>query len=645
MVWLVFGQTLRHDFVNYDDDSYVYENLAVTQGLTWHGIASAFTHSDLYLWTPLTRISHMLDVQFYRLNPAGHHLTNLLLHAAAATVLFLALQKLTGAIWPSAIVATLFAIHPLHVESVAWISERKDVLSGLFFMLTLWAYERYARHPWSAVRYLLVVLFFVLGLLSKPMLVTVPFVLLFLDYWPLQRFASPKKFGNHIAGEKSENRFSIPRGILLEKIPLLFFSGALVCLALFDPFGWNEPRPEFSPHPLLLRISNALASYAIYIWQMFYPANLTVRYPFPTNVPAWQIVLSFVLLLTTSAWAFRARRERPYLLVGWLWYIGMLLPVIGVVELGGEARSDRYTYLPQIGLYMLVTWLALNMTRSWRRGREMLGVAGAIVLAVLIWCACAQASTWRDSESLWTHALAVTSNNYLAHNNLGKALLEKGEVGAATRHFQAAVEIQRNDALALSNLGVAMTLAGNAKEGVKYAFEATRIRPKSPVAHNNLGFVLLRAGDSDGAILHCTEAVQLKPDWAEANGNLGSALIAQGKVAEGLAHFREALRLKPDSSTALNNLAWLLATCRDEQFRNGAEALVLAERAAKQTRGNDPSVLDTLAAALAENGHFDEAVATATRARELAFSRGDHELAARVNERLELYRQRLAYRK
>src|SRR3954468_5601964 len=317
LIWAVFGQTLHHGFLNCDDDFYVFGNPEVTGGFTRHTIAAAFTHGDLNLWTPLTRISHVLDVQIFGLRPSGHHLTNLLLHAAATVILFVALQKMTGALWRSAFVAAVFAIHPLHVESVAWVSERKDVLSGVFFMLTLLAYIYYARKPSSLGRYAPVVLFFLLGLLSKPMLVTVPFVLLLLDYWPLQRFALTNQAQYGVGRPSLTDLRTIPPTLIREKIPLFVLSAASMAIAIFDPFKWNGTRPDLVSHPFFLRVQNAIVSYTIYIWQMFYPKNLAVRYPFPeAGIPEWEVILSLSLLLIVTALAFKERQRFPYLPVG-----------------------------------------------------------------------------------------------------------------------------------------------------------------------------------------------------------------------------------------------------------------------------------------------------------------------------------------
>jgi hypothetical protein len=442
IIWMVFGQTLGHEFVNYDDDLYVYENPVVQKGLTWEGFRWALTYGGIGHWHPLTWLSHMLDCQLYGLNAGGHHLTNLLLHGAATILLFLVLRRMTGTLWRSAFVAAVFAIHPLRVESVAWVAERKDVLSGLFFMLTLWAYVRYVQRQsrvegrgsnaqatpalgsrlWT-FDYYLVLLFFALGLLSKNMLVTLPFVLLLLDYWPLNRLAgfSPGVLLRRVA----------------EKIPLFVLTiGSCMATALVPEIRSADTLP------FGLRMENALVSYVIYLWQMIHPSGLACLYPNPASyLPLWQVAgaLGLLLAISGAVWAFR--QKHPWLVVGWLWYLGMMVPVIGIVQISHYAHADRYTYLPQIGLYLLLTWAAADLCAGWRHRRVVLGGGSAIILMALIFCAHTQSSYWRNSESLWTHALTCTSDNYIAHNNLGNALLEKGEVDEAMAQYQKALEI------------------------------------------------------------------------------------------------------------------------------------------------------------------------------------------------------------
>ena len=451
ITWLVFGQTLRYDFISYDDPEYIAKNPQVTAGLTLHGIVWAFKHTVSDNWHPLTMLSHMLDCQIYGLHAGGHHCTNVFLHMFAAILLFIVLRQMTagpssprdesvqladrtGNIWPSAFVAALFAIHPLRVESVAWIAERKDVLSGLFFMLTLAAYFRYVRKP-SLGSYLPVVFVFALGLLSKPMLVTVPFVLLLLDYWPLRRFGAE----NNVKSLGGINRPLTPWKLIGEKIPLLLFSAMACGIALIAQKG---AITSIAYIPLWVRIYNALQSYCAYIWKMVWPVKLALIYPYPAGaLSGWKGLLAIALLcaLTYCAWVFR--KKAPYIITGWLWYLGMLVPVIGLVQVGAQARADRYTYLPQIGLYLIVAWGAEDLLASWRYRRHILATLAAAVIFALAWDAAVQTSYWKDSESIWRHSLTITSNNAVAHQNFGYVLLKERRVDEAIFHLQEALRI------------------------------------------------------------------------------------------------------------------------------------------------------------------------------------------------------------
>jgi len=558
---LVFGQTVHHDFFDYDDNVYVYENAPVAGGLTLSGVLWAFTHVHSSNWHPLTWISHMLDCQLYGLNPGGHHLTSVLLHAATAIMLFLVLRRMTGFLWRSAFVAAVFAIHPLRVESVAWVSERKDVLSGLFFMLTLWAYVRYVcgrsgvenREPgapaisapgcrYSTRDYGLVLLFFALGLMCKPMLVTLPLVLLLLDYWPLNRFPQPE-------GGLVQWR------LIGEKIPLLALSGASGIATLIAQAGARSPLGRIS---LSLRVGNAAISYVTYLGQMFWPSGLAVLYPFsPKDVGAVQVMLSLILLAGISLGVLVLRR-RPYLLTGWLWYLVMLVPAIGIVWVGTQARADRYTYLPQIGLYLMLTWAAADLAAGWRRRRFVLGGSAALILVALVFRAHAQASYWRNSETLWTHTLACTSDNIIAHNNLGNELTRKGELDEAIAHFQTALQINPDYAEAHYNLAEALLKKGGMDEAIFHYQAALRINPGYFDARNNLGNALMRTGRVDEAITHYERALQIQPGSAGAHVNLGNALVGRGRVDEAITHYERALQINPDFALAHYNLSKVL---------------------------------------------------------------------------------------
>jgi Flp pilus assembly protein TadD len=639
--WTVFRQTLAHDFVNFDDHVYVYENPLVIRGLSTEGIIGAFTHTHARNWHPLTTVSHMLDCQLFGLNAGGHHLTNVILHTISVLLLFLVLKQMTGALWQSAFVAGLFAIHPLHVESVAWIAERKDVLSAVFFMLTLGAYSRYARAP-SAARYLLVALLFACGLMSKPMLVTLPFVLLLLDYWPLGR----------IGGQKSEGERRLRR-LITEKVPLFALS-ALSCIATL--FAQRQGPSAIDQLPFLWRLNNTFVSYITYIWQMLWPARLAVFYPHPNNrLPLVEVILAIAFLVGITLVVIYLRRTKPYLVTGWFWYLGMLVPVIGLVQVGEQAHADRYTYLPQIGLYITVAWTVgdLFLESAPRVRRALIGVAAAIVIVSLGVRAIVQASYWKNSETLWNHTLAVTGENDVAYNNLGFLFLRRGELDKAISEFQAALDIRSRNtethyslgaALIQNNLGNAFARKQLWGEAINYLQEAVRLRPDYADAYFNLGSVLFQQGRIEQAITQWQKALAIRPRDAEAHRNVAGALRKQGNVKGAIAEYEQVLNITPEDSVALNNLAWILAASSDASMRDGTRAVTLAVKAVQASGGRDPNFVRTLAAARAEAGQFAEAVATAEAAKALASTQSKPELARRLEEEIALYRARVALR-
>jgi tetratricopeptide (TPR) repeat protein len=664
LVAIAFGETLGHGFVNYDDFAYVYENPSVIGGITARGLISAFTESDLYLWNPLTRISHMFSCHLFGLQPWGHHLVNVVLHGATAVFLFLALVRLTGAVWQSAFVAALFAIHPLRVESVAWVSERKDVLSGLFFVLILCAYERYVRKPRSLGRYLGVLVLFALGLLAKQILITLPFVLLLLDYWPLNRFADYTRPGDRLSG------------VILEKVPFFVLAAASAGQILFDPFGWNGNPPPILQAPLAMRLGNAALSYVLYLWQLVFPVNLAVPYPFPNEVALWKLALALALLGGITLWAYWLRKKCPFLAVGWCWYVGMLLPVIGVVGLGAEARCDRYTYLPHIGIYIMITWGIDRLGRSSRR-RHVFGIAGATLsIALLISLTQKQASYWKESETLWRHTIACTERNVIAESNLASALVEKGKMQEAAVHFaealklnprfhnalvgfgylalqtgepdkaaglyRAALRVQPGNVKTYNNLGNALLRGGKKDEAAEIWQTGLGIEPGNPKLHANLGRFFLESDRAPEALFHFQKVVDAHPENWEARLDLGSAFLENnqpeqalaqskkalairpgnagahaqlasacsqlGRLKEAVAHYQRALEIDPKLSPAQNGLAWILATSEEAALRNGNYSAALAESALTLSKGEQPAIFRTLAAAYAEAKRFPQAV-------------------------------------
>jgi tetratricopeptide (TPR) repeat protein len=565
VVFGVFGQTLGYGFVNYDDPSYVYDNPIIARGLSLDGLRWAFTHVHSSNWHPLTTLLHMADCQLYGLWPGGHHLTNVLLHAATAVLLFLLLLEMTGAMWRAAFVAALFAIHPLRVESVAWVSELKDVLSGLFFMLTLRAYARYARHPAARGSYAMVILWFALGLMSKPILVTTPFLLLLLDYWPLGRLRS--------SGE-------LPL-LLKEKIPFLALSAASSLATLLAQRGAMQTTAYL---PLSLRLGNALIATMVYLGKMLYPARLAVLYPLSKGgVPAWLVVDAILLLTALTAGAWLLRRKQPAVLVGWLWYLGMLVPVIGIVQVGQQAYADRYTYLPGIGPCIAATWLAADWAGSGHARRLVLGTVAAVALCALSLAAWHQAAYWRDSETLWLHTLECTTHNSVAHNNLGLAWFQQGRTEEAIAEYRQALRIDPNAAEAHNDLGVALFQQGRAPEALA-EYRQALAGPFAAQAHNNLGNALSRQGRPQDAIAEYREALRIKPYYADAIANLGNVLLQQGRTEEAIAQYREALSINPADAHTHNNLGVALR-------RQGKLDEAIAEyRQALRIDPADPSV-------------------------------------------------------
>ncbi len=628
IIWLVFGQTLHHGFVAFDDNSYVYENAVVQKGLTWEGFRWALTYGEIGHWHPLTWLSHMLDCQLLGLQAGAHHGTNLILHGAAAVLLFLVLWQMTGFLWRSATVAAVFAIHPLRVESVAWVAERKDVLSAFFFMLTLGAYVYYVRRPTSLFRYGAVVLCFALGLLSKNMLVTLPCVLLLLDYWPLNRISTWTA--------------KVVLRLVIEKIPLFL----LTILSCVETAMVPEKIPAGYRLSLLLRLENALISYVTYLWQMIWPSGLACIYPNPTShFPFWQVAgaLGVLLIISWSVWV--ARKSRPYLVTGWLWYLGMMIPVIGVVQISYYSHADRYTYLPQIGVYWLLTWLVAEQSASWRGRRFLLGGASAVILGGLIIGARSQTAYWRDSESLWSHALACTSDNATAetgygmmliekgkmdeaivhlrkasaivpddpefHFNLGNALVQKGEVDEAIARFRKAIDLKPDYSAAYSNLGSLLLKKGGVDEAIALFRKALQIKSDDMEAHYNLGSALFQKNGADEALLHFQAALQLKPESVEARYSLGNVLLVMGKIDEAIGHYQKILQMRPEFTDAVYNLGNALL-----QQGNVEEAITQYKRAL-ELKPEFADVYNNFGNALAHGGRLDEAIAHYEKALQL----------------------------
>jgi Tfp pilus assembly protein PilF len=565
----VYWQVLDNDFV-YDDEQYVTENIRVHKGVTFDSLTWAFTYSHASNWHPLTWISHMIDCQLYGLNPGGHHLTGLLFHVANTLLLLLILVRMTGVLWQSSFVAALFALHPLHVESVAWVAERKDVLSTFFMMLTLWAYILYVKKG-GVKRYLLVVLFFVLGLMSKPMLVTLPFILLMLDFWPLGRLCLIRDTRNAVTGQQTNEKLGIFR-LIWEKVPFFALAvGSSVVTFIVQEHGGAVVLLKV--YSIQTRIINAFVSYTEYIVNMVWPVKLTVLYPHPGNsLPPWKGVVAGLALVLITVLVIRKARKIPYLAVGWFWYIVTLIPVIGIVQVGSQAMSDRFTYITLIGLFVIIAWGANDLLSKWLRRKILLGTLTAILLPVLIVLTWKQVQHWKNNITLYEHTLKHTSNNVIIHNNLGLALYKQDRTEEAVEHYLQALRLNPDYAWAHNNLGLAYYDSGMREEAIKAFKRTIRIDPDFAKAHYNLGNAYYDLGKRKEAIESYKQAVRINPDYVWAHNNLGLAYGKSGKLKEAIEAFKQAIRIDSDYTETHYNLgyAYVLSNDRDsalEQYK------------------------------------------------------------------------------
>ena len=544
----VYFQVGRFEFQIYDTAEYIYENDHVKNGLTIESIRWAFTTIYMSNWHPITWLSHMLDVELYGLDAGRHHLTNLLFHVINTLLLFFTLKRMTGKLWPSGMVAALFALHPLHVQSVAWVAERKDLLSFFWGWLAIWSYLRYLNHR-SIGRYIPVVLFFILGLMSKPMIVTLPFVLLLLDYWPLKRF----QFANSKpAGNAPASRFWMVSPVF-EKLPL-FIATAASCLITIHAQQSGGAVGSLEAYPLVVRLANAVYCYVSYIGKMIYPGELAVMYPHPGILPAWQIALSGLLLAGITFMAIRSFRSRPWFPVGWFWYLGTLVPVIGLVQVGGQAMADRYTYLPLIGLYIIVAWGLNDLLSRSAYKKPLSALIPVLIVGALVGVTYTEINYWKNSGTLFSRALEVTRNNLIAHNNLGTYLAARGNTAEAIVHFEKARKINSNYDLAPFNLGLAYADQGQYKKAIPYYQQALAINPEFGLAYHKLGDALYRLGRYDQAAENYKQAIRINPSYAQAYNHLGAAMVRKGDADAAIPLFRKALQIKPDYKEARSNL-------------------------------------------------------------------------------------------
>jgi tetratricopeptide (TPR) repeat protein len=642
---------VRHfEFVYFDDPQYVVENRRVQEGLTPQGLAWAFTTFHAANWHPITWISHMLDWQIWGANAGAHHLVNVLFHIANTLLLFNVLDRMTRAPWRSALVAAFFAWHPLHVESVAWVAERKDVLSAFFWMLTIGAYIRYTERLSAIPRaqstipyYALALVFFALGLMSKPMLVTLPCVLLLLDFWPLgrTRWAGPAVSR---PGPATGERIATSAGQLLkEKLPF-FALAAASCAATYWAQQTSGAVVSLERVPLGMRMANAVLAYAGYLVKALWPMGLTYFYPVNRYFSLAASTIAAAGLVAVTAAVIRAARLRPWLATGWLWYLGTPVPVIGLIQVGSQSMADRYSYLPLVGLLILLGWSVPDKMVQRPGPKAALAVAAGASLGFYAALCRLQVGYWKNSETLLRHALQVTTDNWIAQNNLGLFLWRSGRVQEAIEHYTQALQINPNYAEAHHNLGLALLQQGKLPEAIRQFQEVTRIKPDSAEAHRRLGLALRQAGKLEEAIAQFELALRLKPDSPEAHNDLGNTLLGVGNLQNAIGEYGRALGANPDFVEAQNNLAWLLATLAPTQGGDPARAINLAQRACERTDNQRPECLDTLGAAYAAAGRFSNAIATAQKAVELARAAGRTELAGQIATRLDLYRHGQVYR-
>jgi Tfp pilus assembly protein PilF len=584
----VFWQVKDHEFISYDDNHYVTENPQVQAGLTIKSLKWAFTSIHSANWHPLTWLSHMLDVQLFGLKSGWHHLINLFFHIANTLLLFLVLHRMTKALWQSAFVAALFALHPLHVESVAWVAERKDVLSTFFWMLTMGAYVFYVEKP-EVKRYLLTLFFFALGLMAKPMLVTLPFVFLLLDYWPLRRLqygpADPKKPAEVLppsasikqkrkskkqdaVKEKAQAKkltafpyqWTLIRALVWEKIPF-FILTAIASVVTYIVQQKGGAVSTLEEIPFYARVVNSIVSYVSYMGKMIWPANLAVFYPHPGMLPHWQVLGAALFLLIVTLIVLRMARSFPYVAVGWLWYLGTLVPVIGIVQVGMQGMADRYTYVPLIGLFIIAAWTTADLAKKWPFRIYVVTLSAGIILSVLTYTAWTYLQSWQNTVTIFQHALKTTRNNFIAHFNMGDALRgDKRKIDEAIAHYVEALRIAPNNPVVHNSLGNALSTKGKLDEAIVHYVSAIRIKPDYAAAYNHLGLALLRQGKIDEAIVNITKAIKIDPHMAEAYNNMGAVFVAQGKPDQAIANFTRALQIQPNDMEAHYNIGIISAS-------------------------------------------------------------------------------------
>jgi len=542
----VYLQTVNHLFIQIDDDVYVTSNPHVTTGITIKNIAWAFASVEATNWHPVTWLSHMMDVQLYGMNPGGHHLTNVLIHTITSVLLLLLLLRLTGALWQSSFVAALFALHPLHVESVAWVAERKDVLSGLFWIITIFFYVNYTERR-NLHWYLLALFSFLVGLMCKPMLVTLPVIMLLLDFWPLERHHFRKEGGTVGQAEK----LSL---LMREKIPFFFAALLSGIITIYAQHAGGATQ-SLVVVPLVLRMQNALVGYVKYIGKTLWPHDLAAFYPYAFSIPLWQTAIALLILLVISAAVIRLLNQKPYLALGWFWFIITLLPVIGLIQVGNQSMADRYSYIPLIGLFIMVGWGIPDLMRSVPQGKLILAAASMAVIVASSLLTWKQVGYWRDDLALSRHSLAVTTGNDFMHNVLGMALYRKGEPDSAINEFVKALLINPTNYIAHNNLGMVLEKKGDLYGAIQHYHDSLKINPLDDVAHTNLGIIFAQKGDMNAAINEFKKVVQNNPNSIKGISNLAMALDDKGDLDEAIREYRKVVAINPGDIDAHNNMA------------------------------------------------------------------------------------------
>ena len=545
---IIYFQVSTFDFVHYDTAKYVYENKLVKAGLTTEGVKWAFTTFFFSNWHPVTWLSHMLDVELYGLHPGGHHLTNVLFHLVNTLLLFGVLRRMTGRLWQPGFVAALFALHPMHVESVAWVAERKDLLSTLFGLLALWFYTRYAQKP-SVSKYIPVLLFFSLGLMAKPMMVTLPFLLLLLDYWPLRRLHL--KTARNI--DRSVNQRSAAWRLVFEKLPLFILSAAACVVTVLAQQEWGS-IVSIDNCSLGIRIANALISYTKYIGKLIWPVNMAIIYPHILTVPAWQSWTAFCLLFGLTLIAGKSYKSRPWIAVGWFWYLGTLIPVIGLVQVGAQSLADRYTYVPAIGLFIIIAWGLFEFLARWSYQKLKFAAIAVAISGVLMVVAWKQIGYWKNGITLFQHAIEVTENNYIAHRNLWHALLLNGKFEEAAEHLKITLKLNPRSPTTYMAMGLVLAHQDKPEEALQAYAKALAEKPDYAIVYNLAGETHYRLGNNEQAISNYQQAIRIKSDYAEAYFNLGNALFRLGENDKALDNYQQALALNPNNAEAYNSL-------------------------------------------------------------------------------------------